>query len=299
MTSDEPITESDLKPILAHTRKTWGPTAAAGFLEGHRASMLAEPSLKTRLPPDSHDPVFKSRLGPPTPEDSSEDVSLTENTDNLAALPAEPLRNEPPHRTVNSTQRNFVRTPTSSPPVSQSRKRPMPGSSLEPQTASLESQSPLSQDPKRRRGRPPGSLNKRKSDPFRTASARDHVFLTSTTLGIGTHGSYRGSHTWRKQVRKPNKEHRHSASNEQTETGSRNIEPRLYNSNYHRLGIGFERLLHDLGTTSNIKTPLSRSYHNFEALFEKEVTPLIEEVMKEYEGKLSPKDLLTTGKAVS
>ena len=265
-----------------------------------RASRLAEQSPVPQLHLDSRKYVLKSRLGPPTPEDSSEDVSLTRNTDNLAALPPEPAGNRSHHKTVNSTQRNIVRTPTSSPPVSQSRKRPRPESSPESQTTSSESQSPGSQDLKRRRGRPPGSLNKKKSDPSRNASATEHIYRSSPTRGDDTHEPFRVSHTLKKQLPIPDKQHDPAAQHEQKRTGtSQNIGPRLYNFNYYRPDFEIEESVDDLGTASVIKRRLSRSRYEFEALFVEEIQPLIRQAMKESEGKLSPKDLLTTGRKVN
>ena len=285
---------------FAYVSNLCGPAAAEGLFDGHRASMLAEPFLETRLHPDPRDAVSKPRLGLPTPEDSSEDASLTRNTDIQVALPTEPLRNKSPRKTINITQWNVIRTPNSSPPINQSRKRPRPGSSRESQTRSLESQSPLSQDLKRRKGRPPGSLNKNKSDPSRNALAIEHVYPASRTRGVDTYEPYQVSHAWRKQEPIPNQKHHQLAQNKQKEIGtSQNAGPRLYNFDNYTPDVEFEGSVDDLRTASGIKRPLSRSRYEFEASFVEEIQPLIRQAMKEYEGKLPPKDLLMTGRKVN
>ena len=262
--------------------------------------LLADPSLGTQLLPDSREPGARSRLGPLTPEYSSEDVSRARKTDNPAALPPEPLEKKLPNKFVGIVQQDVVRTPTSSPPISQSRKRSRSGSSQVSQTVSVESESPVRRDLKRRRGRPPGSLNKKKSDASRNTPAVGYRYRASPTRKIYAQKLFQLSHTSGEQVPVPHKQHDPSGQHDQNGTGnSRYIGPRLYNFNYYRPDFEIERSVDKLGTASVIKRPLSRSRYEFEAFFFEEVQPLIRQAMKEYEGRLPTKDLLTAGRKVN
>ena len=249
-------------------------------------------------PPRSR--VSAPHLGPLTPEDSSEEVSFNNITDKRVTIPPRPTRNLAPHTNINQTLQSSSGSPVGSPVLNENGKRPRQKASASSHAGNLSHLSPASSDYKRRKGRPPGSVNKPKPETYQYLSPGERIYSLSPTRGLVDISVSRVLRDSQAQASTANISHNRLPRQERKDPRlSHDSQPKLYNFDHYVVQSGSQMSIDKSGMASIVQRPRFRPREDFEFLFVSEIEPLIRQAMRQYQEDLPGKIVLSTGEKVS